>query len=47
MNEERERATESLWMRLVEAIRGGRQEEAERLAAEVERVRDEKQDKDK
>ena len=38
MNEERERATESLWMKLVEAIRGGDQEEADRLAAETERA---------
>ena len=39
MSEERD--TESLWVRLVEAIRGGDQEEAERLAAEVEQARDE------
>lgn len=40
MNEEERRDTESLWIRLVEAIRGGDQEEAERLAAETEQARD-------
>lgn len=45
MNEERERATESLWVRLVEAIRGDNQEEANRLAAEVERARREKRER--
>ena len=39
MSEERD--TESLWGRRVEALRGGDQEEAERLAAETERARDE------
>ena len=42
MSEEKERASESLWMRLVEAIRGGDQEEADRLAAETERLQREK-----
>jgi len=45
MNEERERATESLWMRLVEAIRGGDQEEANRLATETERALREKRER--
>lgn len=36
-----EKRADSLWVRLVEAMRSGDQEEAERLAAEVEQVRDE------
>ena len=47
MNEEKRRNTESLWVRLVEAIRGGDQEEAERLAAETERARDEGREADR
>jgi len=40
MNEGKKQDTESLWIRLVEAMRAGEQEEAERLAAEAERARD-------
>lgn len=45
MNEERERATESLWVRLVEAMRGGDQEEADRLVVEIDRAQWEKREK--
>lgn len=47
MNEKRERATESLWVRLVEAMRSDNQEEADRLAAEVKQAQQEKREKRK
>ena len=47
MNEEKTRAARELklWQELVEAMRAGEQEKAERLAAEAERARDKKKDK--
>lgn len=46
MSEEKGRIAreQRIWQGLVDAMRGGDQEEAERLAAEAEQVRDEEQD---
>lgn len=45
MNKEKKRIAreQRIWQKLVDAINAKEQEEAERLAAEAERVRDKKQ----